>query len=115
MKKKYPSQKKYEEENPLTCFRSKKDEKESIITMAKESKKSLSDLVRMSLLDQVQDFSNAIAAAEKRGYEKGKEDWALWIYCKICDEAIFLQPNTEVHGEIIEFIKQRGGSHPQCH
>ena len=115
MTKKYPSQKKYEAENPTITIRLKKREKEQIKEMSEISETSVSDLVRMSLLDQVQDFSKAIAEAENRGYEKGKEDWGLWHYCDVCDEGIYIQPNTDAHKAIIEYMKAYGWGHPGCH
>jgi hypothetical protein len=39
MRKKYPSQIRYEEKNPQICFRLKKDDKKSIEEMAKKAKK----------------------------------------------------------------------------
>jgi hypothetical protein len=45
MKKKYPSQIRYEEKNAQICFRLKKDDKKSIMEMAEKSNKSISELV----------------------------------------------------------------------
>ena len=115
MRKKYPSQIKYEEENPLTCFRSKKEEKERIRSMAVGSGKSISELVRMVLLNQERDFSNAIAAAEKRGYQKGKQDYGIVFSCKVCSKWEYIPPNSNCHEAVVEFLKEKGWGHEECH
>ena len=48
MVKKFPSQIKYEKNNPNITFRMKKHEKEKIGQMARKSGKSVSNLVRMA-------------------------------------------------------------------
>ena len=110
MKKKYDSQIKYEEENPLTCFRSKKDEKKKIVEMAKKSKKSMSRLVSMLVLGLEIDFSKAYDEAEKKGYEKGyekalEEFGIFWEY---------VPANSPCHDAIIEFLKEKGWGHGEC-
>ena len=51
MRKRFPSQIRYEEKTPLFSFRLKKVEKSKINLMADRSGKSVSELVRMALLD----------------------------------------------------------------
>ena len=51
MRKRFPSQIRYEKKNPLISFRLKKDEKSKIKLMADRSGKSVSELVRIALLD----------------------------------------------------------------
>jgi len=86
MRKKFPSQIRYEKKNPLISFRLKKDEKSEIELMADRSGKSVSKLVRIALLDLKKDFTatyNKISNQEHRsgfdlgqdqGYEKGFEE-----------------------------------------
>ncbi len=49
--KKYPSQIKYEQNNPTITVRMKLYEKEKINEMAKKAGKTISDLIRMALLN----------------------------------------------------------------
>lgn len=94
MRKRFPSQIRYEEKNPLISFRLKKDEKSKINLMADRSDKKVSELVRIALLDLEKDFTatyEKISNQENRsgfnlgqtqgyengydeGYEKGKSD-----------------------------------------
>ena len=56
MRKLYPSQIKYLKKNPTITFRMKKKEKDRIKQMATESGKSVSELVRIALLDLEENF-----------------------------------------------------------
>ena len=48
-------------------------------------------------------------------YEAGKEDWGIWYYCNVCEEAIDIQPNTDAHYEITEYMYAKGWGHVSCH
>lgn len=113
MKKKYPSQKKYEAENPAITIRLKKIEKERIMNMAKESGISISEFVRTGLLDQEMDFSNAIAAAEKKGYRQAEYDWALWVVCRKCGYGFHIKPGSDLHKKLRE-VTDGHFEHTQC-
>lgn len=101
-RKKFPSQIKYETNNPTITFRMKKHEKTKIRDMVKKSGKSISELIRIALLDLEKDYSEIMdksydngfkdgcSYGEKEGYNKGyeignndgynkgKKDWAVW-------------------------------------
>ena len=63
----------------------------------------------------VPDDHNVIAATEDRTYQKAMQDWALWNYCAVRGEAMYISPNSDAHKAIIEYMKQHGWGHPQCH
>jgi len=65
MSKVYPPQVRYYNENPCITFRLKRDEKERIELLAERSDKSISLLVRESLLNAEK--------LDSESYEKGKE------------------------------------------
>ncbi len=90
MRKLYPSQIRYEKNNPTITFRMKKQEKERIKQMAKKSGNSVSELVRIALLN----LENNISEEYNNGYLKGKNDWAIWCYCWTCKKPIFIKPNS---------------------
>jgi len=98
MRKLYPSQIRYLKENPTITFRMKNEEKERIKQMAKEAGKSVSELVRIALLDLKEDFSEAYNNA----YNKGSNDWAIWCLCWRCRKPIYIKPNSDDHKRIIE-------------
>lgn len=129
MRKRFPSQIRYEEKNPLISFRLKKDEKSKINLMADRSDKKVSELVRMALLDLEKDFTatyEKISHQENRsgfnlgqtqgyekgydegydeGYEKGKSDWVVWGYCDHCGKLVFIEPNSNNHECMIDRMR----------
>lgn len=132
-RKKFPSQIKYEENNPSISFRMKKKEKEKIRQMAKKSGISISELVRVSLLDLEKDFSEIYNKSNKEGYDQGRKDgfkegiekgntdgynngmnsWAIWINCWKCGKPFFIIPNSKEHKKVIDEMKGWFG-HDQC-
>ena len=66
MRKKYPSQIKYEKNNPTITFRVKTHEYEKIKQMVWKSGKNVSELVRIALLALEKDFSTAFENAKKQ-------------------------------------------------
>ena len=134
VKKKFPSQKKYEEENPAITFRIKKHEKELILGMVEKSGKSVSDIVRMSLLDKEKDFSEAYDKASCEGYDRGiivgknqgykdgytegynksKVEFGLKITCKKCDKTFYIATDYDFRAGIIEYMDRIGWSHEGC-
>ena len=119
MVKIYPSQRRYMEKNPAITFRMDKEEKERIVDMAELAGKSISDLVRISLLDLEEDFSEAYEKACINGYNHGYRNatrvYRIWHFCNVCDEVIDILPNSDAHKAIIDFMEKGGWGHPECH
>ena len=126
MTKKYPSQKKYEAENPTLTIRLKKREKEKIKEMSEISETSVSDLARVSLLDLHKDFSKAYEDAQNQGYEigfeegdkngygRGKEEWGIQFPCAKCGKLEYIPSNSPCHQAVLEFFKEHGWAHGEC-
>lgn len=51
---------------------------------------------------------------EIAGYEKGKKDGRLWCFCWICGESIPIDPKSDVHWEIMDFMRMRRFCHSEC-
>ena len=117
-KEKFPSQIKYEKENPAITFRMKKEEKKKIIQFAEKSGKSVSELVREALLGLEKDFSEVYNETRIKNYNHGFQDakrtYRIWNFCAICGEAIDILPNTNVHNIIIKYLKEKGWGHQEC-
>ena len=121
-KEKYPSQIKYEKNNPTMTSRMKLYEKEKIEKMAKRAGKSVSMLIRMALLNLEKDFTNTIneaynkgvKAGDSQGYERGKKEWEIIFPCNICSKPLYVPPNSECHKAIIEFLKANKWGHAEC-
>ena len=131
MRKKYPSQIKYENENPTITFRVKIKEKEDIQNMAHHTGKSISELVRIALLSLEKDFTHTYNSyyesgkkegikigdkeGDKKGYERGKNDWAIWVPCWKCNfrYVLYIKPNSTDHQKVIDEMRGRL-SHDIC-
>ncbi len=129
MRKKYPSQIRYEKNNPTITIRMKKAEKEKIQQLAQKAGKNISTLVRTSLLESQKNFSatskksydqgkqEGITIGQqigyKEGYSKGSSDWAIWIECWKCRKTLFIKPNSEDH--LKTMVEMQGRlSHDTC-
>ena len=129
MRKKYPSQIRYETENPTITFRVKIKEKEKIKNMAYSSGKSFSELVRSALLDLEKDFTRTnnshyesgkeegIEIGKKKGYDDGYKDgmnaWAIGVPCWKCHKTVYIKPNSTDHIQTVAEMKGRL-SHDTC-
>jgi hypothetical protein len=126
MRKKYPSQIRYEENNPTITFRITKAEKELIEVLAKDAGKSISTLVRMALLDVQKEFTEALCEmwdkgeddgfdkGNKWGYQKAKQEYEITYPCSICGELISFKPNSDCHKDVMQFLKENGWRHSAC-
>jgi len=116
MVKKFPSQIRYDKNNPSITFRMKKHEKEKIEQMTKKSGKSISNLVRMGLLELEKDFSDTIKDEEDKKYRETRDEWAIWFFCNKCKYSIYIKPNSERHKEIINYISKnkQHWTHENC-
>jgi len=60
-----------------------------------------------------------IDAGYQRGYNegtsKGKKDYGVWFNCKVCNQPIYILPNSEPHRLVSEFLRSRGWGHSSCH
>jgi len=114
MRKKYPSQIRYEENNPTITFRVTKEEKELIERIAKLSKRSVSTLVRMKLLDLEKEITLIYNQLKADADQKAKEKYALSYPCPICGSMIIIRPNSKSHNEIKQYLKENGWAHADC-
>ena len=50
-----------------------------------------------------------------KGVKKGKEDYGVWYHCNVCNQIIYITPNSEPHRLVNEFLRARGWGHSECH
>jgi len=123
MKKKFPSQEKYERENPSITFRVPIDMKEKIDQLVETTGKSISQIMRETLFYAEKEHSEIFEQGHVEGFDvginaginRGKRKWAIWIYCYVCGEKIYIEPNSESHKAIIKYMKEHKWAHPECH
>jgi len=123
MKKKYPSQEKYERENPSITFRVPIDVKEKIDQLVETTGKSISQIMRETLFYAEKEYSEIFEQGHVEGLDvginaginRGKRKWAIWCYCNVCGKKIYIEPNSDVHNAIIKYMKEQGWGHAECH
>ena len=117
-KEKFPSQIKYEKENPAITFRMKKEEKERIVQMQIWLEKVSLNFYEQHCLVQKKIFQINMKKAHSDGYNCGynnaKSIYRIWFFCFICGKVEDIQPNTKIHNVIIEYLKEKKWSHSEC-
>ena len=49
------------------------------------------------------------------GKTKGKKEYGVWYNCIVCNEPIYITPNSESHRLVSEFLRSRKWGHSLCH
>jgi hypothetical protein len=116
--KKYPSRVKYEKKNPAITLRVPLEFKIKIDKMAETTGKSISLIVYDILSGAENNFSAAFKKFEKdifdKGYRNGQKDWAIWYYCSICKNGIYIKPNSDDHKATMRYMEEQGWGHKEC-
>jgi hypothetical protein len=58
---------------------------------------------------------NAFEEGFDKGFVLGTEDNQVWYYCKVCGKRININPNSEVHKDVIDHLNEKGWGHAECH
>ena len=53
----------------------------------------------------IQGYERGNGDGDKKGYNRGVNDWAIWVYCYNCMKPVFIKPNSEDHKITIEQMK----------
>jgi len=114
MPKSYPSQIRYEKAHPTVSFRLQKDEKARIKQLALEAGKSFPQYIK-DILVEAENHSDAYRKGLIEGYDKGRNDFQIWYFCKICEKRINIKPNSDSHKAVIEHMKEVGWGHSECY
>jgi len=128
-KHKPPSRERYEKNNPVWSVRMPKewiDELEAILEANGQSRR---DFLGAALKKQTlnaeeirvtwhkkgysQGYEIGKGDGDKKGYARGMNDWAIWVYCYNCMKPVFIKPNSEDHKITIEQMKGYL-KHSQC-
>lgn len=123
-KRKSPSRIRYEKNNPVVSFRIKEEWKDEFKVFLKDQGLSIGDFFRIAFEKQKANYKRAETRGYNRGYTVGDtdgykravSDWRIWFFCKICDKAIYITPNSDMHKDIIEYMRTRDPSwvHTEC-
>ena len=128
-KHKTPSRERYEKRNPVWSVRMPKewiDELEAELEFSGQSRRDFLDvaLKKQTFNDEKirvtchkkgysQGYERGNGDGDKKGYDKGKNDWAIWVYCYNCMKPLYIKPNTNDH-EITKEQMKGYLKHSQC-
>ena len=114
-----PSRLRYEQSHPTMSCRLDKD----TYTLLKQR---LEDLGGISLAAFVKnslgllelktpDIEEIREEAEEEAYLEAEKAWQTWYYCAVCHERINIEPNSNEHKTIIDYMRKAGWRHIDCH
>ena len=91
-----PSRIRYEKNNPVVSFRTKKEWYNEFKAFLEEQGWNIGDFFRVAFKKQKTNYIEAHRLGYnkghkegyKEGYEKGKKDWRIWLFCKTCEDMI---------------------------
>jgi len=111
----YPSQIRYYDEHPAMTFRLRKEEKEILKLLVERSGKSISQLVRETLLGAEKSNSEPYEKGFNDGYNKAALEWKVFYFCKVCGEMIYITPTSDSHEALVKYMDEHGWGHTKCH
>lgn len=50
-----------------------------------------------------------------QGYNKAKKEYGIWYNCNVCNQPMYITPNSEPHRRVFEFLRSQGWGHGSCH
>ena len=107
---------------PVFSIRMPQEFHDEFQTLAEELGMSRREFMAVALKKQKINYKRAHNQGYNKGYnighkavyEKGKQDWGVQFPCKICDELAYIQPNSDCHRAVIEFLRERVWVHEEC-
>ncbi len=71
---------------------------------------------RSTIIQNYEDRAeNSYWKGYNKGTSKGKKDYGVWYHCIVCDEPIYITPNSEPHRLVNEYLRSRKWGHSSCH
>ena len=110
-----PSKRKYDEKNPSVTFRMSKDEKLKLERMSQITGKSISELIHEFFFDPIHGAITIFDIFIEYGKNLEQEYNKIFYFCSICNEKMFLEPNTRAHHAMIQYMLDHGWGHGECH
>jgi hypothetical protein len=113
-KHKPPSRIRYEKNNPVVSFRIKKVWYDEFKAFLINQGLSIGDFFRIAFEKQKDSYERFKEKWYAEGYNKAVSDWQIWFFCKICGKRIDIEPNSDPHKDLIEYMKNKGWAHTEC-
>ena len=116
-RKRYPSQVRYDERNPVLSFRVTHEELARIKEIAELAGKPVGTMVReqLGLYAKNARYKSVYSQGRSEGYQDARERFEVWYYCNVCGKPITIVPNSDGHKAVIELMREKGWGHKPCH
>ena len=120
-----PSRITYEKSHPTVSFRLEKGLRDELNSFLKKNNLSKPGFIKVALQKQKENyeavrndaydkgFEDGEESGESEWYTKGRDDWAIWVYCCRCNKPVYVRPNSDNHKRLID-VAQGYFSHEEC-
>ena len=120
-KHKPPSRITYEENYPVWSVRMPKEWIDEMELLLENTEQSRRDFLGIALNKQKANYKRVHTKwstedynhGHNAGYDKGMNDWVIWVYCWRCGKAMHITQNSDDHKKIIDQM-QGYLSHSEC-
>jgi len=109
--RKPPSRIRYEKSHPVVSARLNMEDYKRLKEILETEGKSFAEFLR----EVIHKAHVKYGKAYKLAYSRGRGDWQIWYYCDVCGERININPNGGSHKALIEYMKEGGWGHAECH
>ena len=59
-------------------------------------------------------YKKGYSEGEATGYQRGVDENRITFQCAMCNQELWLPPNSEAHKAVIAFLKEKGWGHGEC-
>ena len=111
----FPSQIKYEKENPSVAVRLKRDEYNELREHVENMGKSMSQFIREAIFPHLTKERSSWEDGRDVGWEHACLEFQINYPCNACGKACIVRPGSGEHKAIIELLSRQGWGHEACH
>jgi len=110
---KSPSREKYDLGHPVVSIRVSQKTYQALEALRLTSGKSLGDILREALKQQLPSTGEAYRNGHRDGYEEAKREYAVTFKCSVCGEPIIIS-SVEEKTAVAQYMRNHGWRHVEC-
>lgn len=113
-KKIYPAEIRYRNKHPTISFRVSRDEWERIKGTCETSGKSISQVIKETMLGYTKEQEKTFEKGMEAGFEQAINEYMIAYPCAICGEGLIVQSLSKDHITLAEYMKEHGWKCAKC-